>query len=199
MPVGGPAALHLEKRGRNRYLLYMRTPRALPAWRVALFVFLLSSILWLGGAHVRVLIGNDLLKSGTLELEQYLPPEAEREVYRLISVASIVVLSSYVGAVISSIVFLASSPFRLKEHGWLMMSAILFYLFVPIEIFTATLDVKMIYNEFFTTADNRVFRELFLARVGALKGAPLVAMLCYYVIIALAVFQPMKRTEVRAG
>jgi hypothetical protein len=57
-----------------------------------------------------------------------------------------------------------------------------------------TLDARMIYHEFFTTAENRVFRELFLARVGALKGAPLVAMLCYYTIIVLAVFQPMKRT-----
>jgi hypothetical protein len=100
---------------------------------------------------------------------------------------------AYLVTLVSSIVFLATSPFRLKDHPWLLMSAILLYLFVPVEIFTIVLDVRMIYDEFFTTADNAVFRELFLARVGALAGAPLVAMLCYYTIIVLAIFQPFRR------
>jgi hypothetical protein len=177
----------------------MGTSRVLPAWRVALTVCVFSSILWLGGVHFRMLLANDLLKSGSLEIVEYIPPEAEREVYRLISVTSTMILPCYAMAVISGLIFLAASPYRLREHGWLMMSAILFYLFVPLEIFTMTLDVRMIYHEFFTTADNRVFRELFLARVGALKGAPLVAILSYYTIIVLAVFQPMKRTEGRSS
>jgi hypothetical protein len=173
----------------------MGTVGVLPAWRIALVVCVFASILWLGGTHFRILLANDLLKTGTMEIVEYIPPEAEREVYRMISVASLMILPCYALTVVSSIVFLATSPYRLKEHGWLMMSAILFFVFVPLEIFTMTLDVRMIYHEFFTTADNRVFRELFLARVGALRGAPLVAMLCYYTIIVLAVFQPMKRGE----
>jgi hypothetical protein len=92
-------------------------------------------------------------------------------------------------------VFLATSPFKLKEHGWLLMSAILLYLFVPMEIFTFYLDAKMIYHEFMTTADNTVFRELFSARVAALSGAPIIAMLCYYTIICLSVFQPFKKVH----
>jgi hypothetical protein len=145
-----------------------------------------------------MLLANDLLKTGTLEIAEYIPPEAEREVYRLISVTSAMIIPCYFIVLASSIIFLATSPFRLKEHGWLMMSAILFYMFVPLELFTMTLDARTIYHEFFTTADNRVFRELFLARVGALKGAPLIALLSYYTIIVLAVFQPMKRREERS-
>ena len=53
-----------------------------------------------------------------------------------------------------------------------MMSAILFYTFVPVEAFTMYLDGTMVYKEFFTTEGNDVFRELFVARVGALAGAP---------------------------
>jgi hypothetical protein len=53
----------------------------------------------------------------------------------------------------------------------------------------------MVYTELFTTADNMVFRELFLARLGALAGTPLIATLCYYTIIALAVFQPLKKKQ----
>jgi hypothetical protein len=51
----------------------------------------------------------------------------------------------------------------------------------------------MIYLEFFTTTSNETFRELFIARVTALAGTPMIALLCYYTIIALAVFQPLRR------
>ena len=162
-------------------------------WRIALFVFIVSSTVWLGSAYIRAMIGNDLLKFGTLTFEEYIAPDAEREIFRLLSLASLSVIGGYVLALVSSIVFLLTCPFKLKEHGWLAISAILFYLFVPVEAFTMYLDGKMIYNEFFTTADNQVFRELFAARIGGLAGTPFIATLCYYTIMALAVFQPLKK------
>jgi hypothetical protein len=171
---------------------HVKPARASTVWRFALLCMILSAIAWLGSAGARILIGNDLLQPGTLEFDQYLPPEAEREIYRLLSVVTIAMLSGYVITLVSSIVFLASSPWKFKEQPWLLMSAILFYLFVPVEIFTMVLDVRIVYTEFFTTADNAVFRELFLARVGALAGAPLVAMMSYLTIIGIAVFQPFR-------
>jgi hypothetical protein len=162
-------------------------------WRTALFVMIVAATIWLGGVNIRAMIGNDMLKTGTLQFEEYLAPEAEREIFRLISLASAVIISAYLVTLVSSIVFLFRSPFRLKEHGWLLMSAILFYVFVPVEAFTIYLDARMIYLEFFTTAENQVFRELFIARVTALAGAPIIALLCYYTIIGLAIFQPLKK------
>jgi len=162
-------------------------------WRVALFVLIVAGIFWLGGINIRTIIGNDMLKAGTLEFEEYLAPEAESEIFRMISYASLVIMIGYFLALVSSIVFLMSSPLRLKEHGWLMMSALLFYVFVPVEMYTMYLDGRMVYEAFFTTATNDVFRELFLARVGALAGTPLIALLCYYTIIALAIFQPFRK------
>lgn len=135
-----------------------------------------------------------MLRPGTVEFEDYLAPESEREIFRLLSVTSVVVGISYLVALFSSIVFLVTSPYRLKEHGWLLMAAILFYIFVPVEIYTMVLDGKMVYKEFFTTADNAVFRQLFVARVKALAGAPVVAIFCYYTAIGLAVFQPFRKS-----
>jgi hypothetical protein len=171
------------------------SPRAA---RVALFFLVLSAIVWLGGVNIRAMIGNDMLKTGTLEFEEYLAPEAEREIFRLLSFASLIVMVSYAAVLVSGTVFLATTSLRLREHGWLMMSAILFYVFVPVELFTMSLDARMVYLEFFTTAGNNVFRELFIARVAALAGAPLVALLCYYTIIGLAVFRPLMHPP-RAG
>lgn len=164
-------------------------------WRAALMVLVASSIAWLGAINIRTIIGGDLLKIGTMEFDSYLPPDAEREIFRLLSVTSLVVIGGYLLTFCASIVFLATSPFRLKEHGWLLLSAILFYLFVPVEAFTMFLDARMVYHEFFTTATNTTFRELFIARVAALAGAPGVATLCYYTIIGLAIFRPMIRKD----
>jgi hypothetical protein len=172
------------------------SPRSSVTWRTALLFLIGGTILWLGGVHIRAILGSDMLKFGTLEFEDYLSPDVEREIFRLISFISIIVIVGYLVVLISSVVFLTSSPFRLREHGWLMMSVILFYLFVPVELFTMIIDGKMIYQEFFTTVDNSVFRELFIARVGALAGAPVIALLCYYTIIVLAVFQPLRRRPV---
>ncbi|MFN0157557.1 MAG: hypothetical protein ACKVRP_05725 [Bacteroidota bacterium] len=167
----------------------------IPTWRIALFALTLGCILWLGGVHFRAIMGNDLLKTGTLEFEEYLAPEAEREVFRLMSLASLVIITGYGIVLASSIVFLISTPLKMKEHGWLTMSAVLYYLFVPVEVFTMYIDGRMIYHEFFTTADNGVFRELFIARMGALAGTPFIALLSYYTIIAIIVFQPLKKPQ----
>lgn len=164
-------------------------------WRVALFVLMVSGIVWLGAVNIRAIIGADMLKTGTLEFESYLPPDAEREIFRLLSLTSLVVIGGYAVTLVSSIIFLAASPFRLRNHGWLLMSAILFYVFVPVELFTLALDARMVYKEFYTTTDNSVLRELFIGRVAALAGAPAVASLCYYTIIGLAVFRPLMRKD----
>ena len=161
--------------------------------RVALLIMIVGAIVWLGGVNIRALMGNDMLKTGTLEFEEYLAPEAAREIFRLMSFTSVVIMISYATVLVSGTVFLVTSPLRLRENGWLVMSAILFYIFVPVELFTMSLDVRMVYMEFFTTAGNAEFREMFLARVGALAGAPVVALLCYYTIIALAVYRPFTK------
>jgi hypothetical protein len=154
---------------------------------------IVGAIVWLGGVNIRAMIGDDMLKTGTLEFEEYLAPEAEREIFRLMSFASVIIMISYAVVLVSTTLFLVTTPLRLKENGWLMMSAILFYAFVPVELFTMYLDGEMVYMEFFTTAGNDVFRELFIARLAALAGAPVIALLCYYTIIALAVFRPFIR------
>ncbi len=121
----------------------MKEQREPIVWRIALFVLVVSAIFWLGGTNARAFIGNDMLKPGTVEFEEYLSPDSEREVFRLISVSSVVIIVSYLATLASSILFLATCPYRLKEHGWPLMSAILFYVFVPVEIYTMVLDGKM--------------------------------------------------------
>lgn len=146
---------------------------------------------------MRALIGNELLTTDTetldLSINNELPPPAQREAFRLLNICSLTVMIGYVLTMVSGTLFLATSPFRMKQHGWLLMSAILLYLFVPVEAVTLYHDWQMIRAEFFQKEELTRVQELFLARVAALQGAPTVASLCYYTIIALAVFQPFRK------
>ena len=168
-------------------------------WRIALTVFLFAALVWLGATGARAMIGNQLLSPGTLSFDEYLAPEAQRELFRLLSITSVVIILSYVTALLSAMVFLRFSPFKLKEHGWLMLSAILLFAFVPVEAYTLYLDAQMAYEEFFTTSDNQVFCDLFTKRVTTLAGAPVIAFLCYCTISPLAVFRPFRRTPGEAA
>jgi hypothetical protein len=162
-------------------------------FRLALTVLLLATIVWFGAGIMRLMLWSELLKPGTLQFEDYIAPETEREVYRLLSMSSAYAIGGYMLVILSSAVVLATSPVRVRDHGWLMMCAVLLYLFVPVEAFTAYLDLKMIYLEFYTAEARAAFRELFLARVGALAGVPFIAQLCYVTIVVVAVFQPFRR------
>lgn len=161
-----------------------------------LFALAFCGVIWLGSLNARMVIGGDLLEPGTLQFDPLLSPSAERELFRLLSVTALITSSAYVCVLISAALFLWRSPWKLRQHGWMMISAILLFGFLPIEIYAMTIDLRMVYLEFFTTASNEDFRALFLDRVGALGGAPFIAVLSYYTIIALAVFQPLRR---RAG
>ena len=182
----------------KNWLLDTRPPHARKQpsstlWRAALFVLVIGTILWLGSFNARAGLANELLVAGTVTLNSAVLPEVEQHVYREWSALGIVMIIGYLLVLIGSIVFLLRSPYRLREHGWLMMSAILLFVFVPVEVFVMVIDIRMILLELVGGGSLPAFRELFLSRISALAGAPLVAALCYYTIIALAVFQPFRR------
>jgi hypothetical protein len=161
--------------------------------RVTLFVIIIASITWLGGVTIRWVLSGCLLVPGTLDFRPDLIPPVEREAFRMINYTSIVTLVAYAVAAVSGVVFLFSTALKFRENGWLVMAALLFYLFTPAEIYTSYLDGKMICMELWGTTNLTLFRELFISRVAALKGVPFIALLCYYTIVGLVIWQPMKK------
>ncbi len=163
--------------------------------KISLFVILCAGVVWLGGINIRAMIGFDLLTTGTIDFKQNIHPYVERTVYGLIAQASLIVDIAYIVLWVSGIVFLRSTRLKFKEHGWLMMSAILFYLFTPVEIFTMVLDGKIWILDHIGSFDLVEFRTLFIHRLVALSGVPLIALLCYYTIPWLVVFRPFERPK----
>ena len=126
-------------------------PEFSKALRVWLTLLAVASILWLGGFALRTVIGNEFFVPATLEYEPGISLDQERTLFQLIFNSTIVVMSSYTLVLLSAIVVLRLIPLRFKDNGWLLMASLLFFLFVPVEIFTGYLDLK------FMTRDARKY------------------------------------------
>ena len=163
-------------------------------WKVALAIMLIAVIIWLGGINIRAMVGFDLLQMGTIDFKPNIHPFVERAVFSLIAQSSMVIYVAYIIIWICGIIFLKTSPYRLKENGWLMMSAILFYLFTPVEIYSMVLDLKLWYLDHLGSNDLVEFRKLFIHRLAALSGVPMIALLSYYTAVVITVLQPMKKS-----
>jgi hypothetical protein len=161
----------------------------------SLFVIAAGTVCWLGGINVRAMIGFALLQFGTLEFKSNIHPTIERTIFSLVAQSSLIVNISYVLVVIAAVAYLRSTRLRVKQEGWLMISAILFFVFVPVEIYTMVLDVRMWLLDMSGSNDLVEFRKLFIHRLAALSGVPMIALLSYYTIIGLAIIRPLRRGE----
>jgi hypothetical protein len=159
--------------------------------RISLVALCIAGSIWLGGVNIRAIIGFDLLETGTLDFKTNIHPYVERAVFALIAQSSVVVDLAYLVVFVAAVAYLKTTKLVLREHGWLMMSAILFFLFTPVEIYTAILDGKMWYLDHIGSNDLVEFRKIFIHRLAALAGVPMIALLSYYTIIVLTVFRPM--------
>lgn len=156
-------------------------------------VIIITAIFWLGGINIRAMVGYYLLQVGTLDFKPVLHPYVERAVFSLVAQSSIVIDVAYICLWIAGLVYLRTTKLQLKENGWLMICAILFYLFTPVEIYTMILDFKMWHLEYLGSDDLVEFRKLFIHRLAALSGVPMIALLSYYTVIIVVVIQPLRR------
>ncbi len=163
--------------------------------KIALTLLVISAVFWLGGINVRTLIGNELLDYDQFDFRTSIPPDRENTLFQMISNASLVVVISYVITLISAIWFLSTTKMKMRENGWLLMSAVLFFMFVPVEIYTNYLDVRFMILFQQGPPNHDELLKLFGERIGAFRGVPVIAVLCYYTIIPIAIFRPLSRKK----
>jgi hypothetical protein len=173
--------------------------------RTAIMLLVFAGALWLGGTVYRAIIAFELFISGTLEFDPMILPPQEQTLYQLIFATSLVVLISYTITLISAVVVLWRSPLRIKEHGWLLMASLLVFIFIPVEIFTAYLDIHFFWlwdwtKEAMAAQGPQAFmdvqtelRKTISHRIGALSGLPVMAALCYITAALVVIWQPMRR------
>jgi hypothetical protein len=168
--------------------------------KAALALAALGAVTWLGGINVRASVGFSLLQFGTLEFKPNIDPGIERAIFSLVAQSSMILIAAYAVLLLSSVVYFWAARPPLRTEGWLMIAAILFYAFVPVEVYTSVLDVRMWLLDAAGSNDLVEFRKLFIHRLAALSGVPMIALLSYYTAIALVIIRPFRRPPgARAG
>lgn len=160
-----------------------------------LLLLIISAIVWLGAINVRFIIGNELLNYDEFNFRTSIPPDEENMIFKLISHASITIMIAYVFTFISAIFFLKTCKINLKQNTWLLMCAILFFVFSPVEFYTSYLDLKFILLFFSEPPNHDELLMIFGERLGFLKGVPWIAILSYYTIIGIVIYKPLKKTQ----
>lgn len=162
--------------------------------KVSLFLLIVAAIFWLGAINVRFFIGNQLLNYDEFNFRTSIPPDEENQIFKMISDSSLLIMVMYPVVLICAIIFLRSCKINLRENPWFLMSAILFFVFVPVEIYTSYIDLKFMILFDKRPANHDRLLELFGERIGFLRGVPWIAVMSYYTIIWLSVFKPMKKS-----
>jgi hypothetical protein len=163
--------------------------------KIALFLLIVAAIFWLGGINIRALVGNELLVYDQFKFRTSIPPDRENTLFQIIANSSIVVMSGYLVVLVAAIWFLATTKLKMKENGWLLMSVVLFFIFVPVEVYTYFLDFKFILLFYSNPPNHDMLLEIFGERLGGLSGIPVIALLCYYTIIGLVIFKPLRKVQ----
>ncbi len=163
--------------------------------RIALTLLVISAIFWLGGINIRTIIGNELMDYDQFEFRTSIPPDREDTLFQMLTNSSIVVVISYVFVLVSAIWFLVTTKLKMKENGWLLMSAVLFFMFVPVEFYTNYIDVRFMLLFHQGPPNHDELLKLFGERIGAFRGLPVIAVLCYYSIIPIAIFRPLRKIK----
>jgi hypothetical protein len=161
--------------------------------KTALTLLAIAAIFWLGAINIRALIGNELLIYDQFQFRTSIPPDRENTLFQLISNASLVVIISYAVVLISAVWFAATTNLKIKENGWLLMCYILFFIFVPVEVYTYIVDIKFMLLFRSNPPNHDELLRLFGQRLGALSGVPVIALLCYYSIIPIIIFKPLRK------
>lgn len=154
--------------------------------------------MWLGGTNIRAIIAFDLFETGTLNYKTWLMPDAERQTFHLVAQTALYTIIGYLATLTGFTIYLRKTQLSLRENGWLMMSAIMFYMFTPVEIYQIWYDIQLVLQERRIEGVMNWFgvrteaQSLLKGRLAALSGVPVIALLCYYTILALFVWRPMR-------
>lgn len=149
--------------------------------KAALYFLLIGSMLLLGGIGFQMIVGISTMK---VENELF-----ERFGYILMSRGSIYLIIAYSIVFFSGIWFIINSPYSFKKNKFFKIILLCFYIWLPIDIYTISLDVRFFidFNPSLPLTDE--LKALFLQRQTTLGPIPLIQLLSYLFALWIAIFK----------
>jgi hypothetical protein len=90
----------------------------------------------------------------------------------------------------SGLAFWRLGPFQLRGDRWFLVAFLCFYLWVPIDFYTISLDIRFAMGFDPSRPVSRELKDLFMSRQMSLGPVPLLMLAGYVVGLDMAVFRP---------
>jgi len=150
--------------------------------KIALYFLTIGITLLLGGIAHQIMVGISTM--GVTD------EPVERFGYLLMSRGSILLIVAYVIVFFSGLAFWLLGPYKLKSDRWFLIAFLLFYIWLPVDIYTMSLDIRfaLLFNP--NVPLTNYLKALFLSRQQSLGPIPLIMLLGYLTAIGMIVFKP---------
>jgi len=166
--------------------------------RFFLMLLIAGAIIWLGGSIVRAAIGFDIFIPGTLDRKPFLTNEQVNYSLRLYGITAFYTLFGYGATLLGAIGLTFSLRRSLKRYGGIFMALTLFYLCLPVEVYAAMLDIKLVQatqNTPFDQLMNGAYMQtLFAERLGSkMSAAGFLTLAAYLTSVIFLAWQPLTK------
>lgn len=111
--------------------------------KVFLTLFILGGIIWLGGGIVRNVVAFDLFNPGTLDLKAALTEGMRLQTVRVYALIGGWTSAGFLATLVGGIAAFILERKEWKRRAWILMSAILFFLIIPIQLWMIWQDYRL--------------------------------------------------------
>ncbi len=159
--------------------------------KIVLYFLALGIALLLGGIAYQIMVGVSTMSITDEPIERF--------GYLLMSRGSILLIVAYALVFFSGIAFWLLGPYTLKNDRWFLIAFLLFYVWLPVDLYTMSLDIRfaLSFNPAMPLTNDQ--RYLFLSRQQSLGPIPLVMLLGYLIALGMMVFKPGSKTHRPTG
>jgi hypothetical protein len=157
------------------------------------FIALTSGGIWLGAYVARLLTTYQLFEAEDLTLKEYITQNNITAIFHSTYPIVNLTIFTYLVMLISFTIYLVFSELKLKENGWLFITALIIYLTLPFEFILMLID----YNLFVLFMKEEFTSELILPlivnRITKLGSFPIILLLSYISIPYFIIFKPFTK------
>jgi len=155
--------------------------------KIALYFLVIGMSLLLGGIAYQIMVGVSTMSITDEPIERF--------GYLLMSRGSILLIVAYAIVFFSGLAFWLLGPYKLRNDRWFLIAFLLFYIWLPVDIYTISLDIRfaLFFNPNVPITND--LKSLFLSRQQSLGPIPLIMLLGYLTAIGMIVFKPGSKTR----
>jgi len=145
-----------------REIVFLQMPFRSRTTQFFLTLFILGGLVWLGGSVIRTVIGFDVFVPGTLSFKPEQTDVVRMNTVRLYALTGPWTSWGFATCFLGGIGLIVALRSSMRRFGWLLMSAILFVIIIPIEGYLIWKDYQLVlYFDRATSAPLASVSEIF--------------------------------------